>query len=106
MKTLKHWELAGQDEAGVDLRVDGKHLFSLRVLEQGLFRVFIQRNGELALDRTWSIAPDKGNASRHDVPWEGRDRLSNEGFSLPGYQLTHGDNCLTLTTDALRVTVH
>jgi len=35
MKTLKHWELARQDDAGVDLRVDGKHLFSLRVLEQG-----------------------------------------------------------------------
>ena len=77
MKTLKHWELAGQDEAGVDLRVDGKHLFSLRVLEQGLIRVFIQRNGELALDRTWSIAP------QNDAPWEGRDRLSTEGFSVP-----------------------
>ena len=86
MKTLKHWELAGHHDAGVDLRVEGKHLFCLRVLEQGLIRVFIQRNGELALDRTWSIAP------QNDVPWEGRDRLSNEGFTLPGYQLAHGEN--------------
>ena len=52
MKTLKYWELAGKHDAGVDLRVDGKHLFCLRVLEHGLIRVFIQRNGELALDRT------------------------------------------------------
>ena len=106
MKTLKHWELAGQDDAGVDLRVDGKHLFSLRVLEQGLVRVFIQRNGELALDRTWSIAPQNSTAPLNDVPWEGRDRLSNEGFSLPGYQLEQSDDRLTVTTDALRVTVH
>ncbi len=67
MKTLKHWELAGQDDAGVDLRVDGKHLFSLRVLEQGLVRVFIQRNGELALDRTWSIAPQNSTAPENST---------------------------------------
>jgi alpha-glucosidase len=29
------------------------------VLEENLFRVLIKRKGELALDRTWSIAPSK-----------------------------------------------
>ncbi|KHG49771.1 galactose mutarotase-like protein [Enterobacter hormaechei subsp. xiangfangensis] len=34
------------------------------MLEENLFRVLIKRKGG-ALDRTWSIAPEK------DVPWEG-----------------------------------
>ena len=100
MKTLKHWVLAAQDAAGVELRVDDQHLFCLRVLEQGLFRVLVQRRGELALDRTWSIAPTD------DVPWEGRDRLSNQGFSLPGYALEQFEDRLVMSSDRLRVTVH
>jgi len=100
MKTLKHWVLAAQDAAGVELRVDDQHLFCLRVLEQGLFRVLVQRRGELALDRTWSIAPTD------DVPWEGRDRLSNQGFSLPGYTLEQFEDRLVMSSDRLRVTVH
>lgn len=28
MKTLKHWVLAAQDAAGVELRVDDQHLFA------------------------------------------------------------------------------
>ncbi|GBU11960.1 glucosidase [Enterobacterales bacterium] len=100
MKTLKHWVLAAQDAAGIELLVDEQHIFCLRVLEQGLFRVVIKRRGELALDRTWSIAPAQ------DVPWEGRDRLSNEGFSLPGFTLEQQENQLVITSDKLRVTVH
>ena len=100
MKTLKHWVLAKQDAAGVELLVDDKHIFCLRVLEQGLCRVLIKRRGELALDRTWSIAP------QGDVPWEGRDRLSNEGFSLPAFTLQQHDDRLVITTEKLRVTVH
>ncbi|CAM3727584.1 alpha-glucosidase [Rouxiella silvae] len=100
MKTLKHWQLESRHAAGIDLRVDEIHLFSLRVLETGLFRVLLRRRGELALDRTWSIAPHK------DVPLEGRDRLSNEGFSLPDFSLEQHENSLTLTTSQMRVTVH
>ena len=100
MKTLKHWELEQRHEAGVDLRVDGKHIFSLRVLEEGLFRVLLLRHGESELNRTWSIAPQE------DVPFSGRNRLSNEGFSLPAFTLEHSEDCLQLATGAMRVTVH
>ncbi|WP_127957877.1 TIM-barrel domain-containing protein [Serratia microhaemolytica] len=100
MKTLKHWTLAGQYANHIELLVDQQHLFCLYVLENDLFRVLIKRHGELALDRTWSIAPQQ------DVPWEGRDRLSVAGFSLPGYQLQQHDNALTISSSQLRVTVH
>ncbi|WP_373365680.1 hypothetical protein, partial [Serratia marcescens] len=57
MKTLKNWTLAAQYADHVELLVDERHRFCLYVLEDGLFRVLIKRDGELALDRTWSIAP-------------------------------------------------
>ena len=100
MKTLKNWTLAGQYADRIELLVDERHLFCLYVLENDLFRVLIKRNGELALDRTWSIAPQT------DVPWEGRDRLSVAGFGLPGYQLQQHEDRLVVATSALRVTVH
>lgn len=100
MKTLKTWQLQSTLPHGIELRVDNRHTFCLYVLEQGLFRVLLKRNDTLALDRTWCIAP------KDDVPWEGRDRLSLEGFSLPPFQLTQGDNCLTISTNVLRVTIN
>lgn len=100
MKTLKNWTLAAQHADHVELLVDERHRFCLYVLEDGLFRVLIKREGELALDRTWSIAPQE------DVPWEGRDRLSVAGFSLPGYQLRQEGERLMVSTPLLRVTVH
>lgn len=99
MKTLKNWTLAAQHADHVELLVDERHRFCLYVLENDLFRVLIKREGELALDRTWSIAPQ-------DVPWEGRDRLSVAGFSLPGYQLRQEGERLVVSTPRLRVTVH
>lgn len=68
MKTLKHWSLHQQLEHHVELTVDGQHTLCLYVLEENLFRVLLKRQGQLALDRTWSIAPQQ------DVPWEGRAR--------------------------------
>jgi alpha-glucosidase len=50
------------------------------VLEENLFRVLLKRKGQLALDRTWSIAPQQ------DVPWEGRARDDLSGFSLPAWR--------------------
>lgn len=100
MKTLKNWTLVSQSNEGIELLVDDRHRFCLYVLENDLFRVLIKRDGELALNRTWSIAP------RNDVPWEGRERLCLDGFSLPGYRLEQQDHALTLAADSLRVTVH
>ncbi|WP_413732677.1 TIM-barrel domain-containing protein [Sodalis sp. RH20] len=100
MKTLKQWQLNRQTDHFIELSVDGAHLFRLYVLENGLFRVLIKKGGELALDRTWSIAPQR------DVPWEGRDREYIDDFALPAFELEHCDKSLRLSTDRVRVTVH
>ncbi|KFC80420.1 glycoside hydrolase family 31 protein [Buttiauxella agrestis] len=100
MKTLKNWTLLKSDANHVELSVDGKHRLNLFVLEQGMFRVLIKRENKLALNRTWSIAPE------NDVPWEGRDRESLQGFALPGFTVEERDETLCISTDKLRVTVH
>ncbi|AIR67227.1 glycoside hydrolase family 31 protein [Cedecea neteri] len=100
MKTLKNWTLVKQDDSQVILTLDGKHSLHLYVLEEKLFRVLIKRHQGLALDRTWSIAPQQ------DVPWEGRDRESLSGFTLPGFTLEQKSDALLISTESLRVTVH
>ncbi|WP_312739262.1 glycoside hydrolase family 31 protein [Cedecea neteri] len=100
MKTLKNWTLTKQDDSQVILTLDGKHSLHLYVLEDKLFRVLIKRQQCLALDRTWSIAPQQ------DVPWEGRDRESLSGFTLPGFTLEQKSDALLISTESLRVTVH
>lgn len=100
MKTLKNWTLDTQSANHLELLVDSQHCLCLYVLEENLFRVLIKRKGELALDRTWSIAPEK------DVPWEGRRRDDISGFSCPAWTLTQQDDTLTVATEQLRVTVH
>ena len=100
MKTLKNWVLNHQAADHVELKVDDQHLFRIYVLESGLFRVLIKQRGELALNRTWSIAPQA------DVPWEGRDRESTEGFTLPAFELEQTDNGLRISTDRMRVSVN
>ena len=100
MKTLKNWSLAGSDAHHVALTVDGKHTLCLYVLETGMFRVAIKRQGAYSLDRTWSIAPES------DVPWEGRQRDSLAGFTLPSFTLEEEGDTLVVATDKLRVIVH
>lgn len=99
MKTLKNWLFESEKNNCIKLAVDNKYTFSLYVLETKIFRVLINRNNTLALDRTWSIAPTQ------DTPLEGRDRLSTEGFSLPKYELTQTENDVTIATDQLRVKI-
>ncbi|SUB81340.1 Alpha-xylosidase [Pragia fontium] len=99
MKTLKNWVLKEHADNCIQLTVNQQHVFCLYVLEQDMFRVLIKRNNALALDRTWCIAPEG------DVPWQGRDRLSTEGFSLPDYQLITDDDQVIIATKKLRVTI-
>jgi len=58
--------------------------FNLQVdsLEPWLCRVAIVPEAGLTVPNTWMIAPEG------EVPWEGRSRLSHEGFSHPGLSLT------------------
>jgi len=99
MKTLKNWCVTHADSHHVALTVDDKHTLCIYVLEAGLFRVAVKREGAFSLDRTWSIAPES------DVPWEGRPRESLAGFTLPAFTLEEQDDRLTLSTDVLRVVV-
>ena len=100
MKTLKNWTLRQRLEHHVELTVDGQHTLCLYVLEENMFRVLLKRHGQLAVDRTWSIAPGQ------DVPWEGRPREELSGFSLPAWQLTEQEGTLCIATEQLRVIVH
>lgn len=100
MKILKNWSLLSSDAHHVELAVEGSHRLCLYVLESGMFRVLLKRRNQLALDRTWSIAPEG------ETPWEGRPRESLAGFTLPGFELEEIDGGLRVSTDRLRVTVH
>ena len=55
---------------------EGFHLH-IDHLDAWLLRIAIVPDAGLSVDRTWMIAPDD------DAPWEGRDRLSTDGFPCP-----------------------
>ncbi|MCG9789949.1 glycoside hydrolase family 31 protein [Vibrio mediterranei] len=101
MKTIRNWQFKQQNNNEVILSCDDKHTLHLFVLENHLIRVLFQRHNTLRLDRTWMVAPD-GN----DVPWEGRDRMSLEGFTLPTFELYENQDTLCVETEQLRLTVH
>lgn len=101
MKTLKNWKLTQQNGNEVLLHCDNKHGIHLFILENNLIRVLVKRGDALRLDRTWAVAP-----GGKDVAWEGRDRLSSEGFSCPNYHLVQREDALIITTEQLRLTVH
>jgi len=80
--------------------------FGLHVdlLEHWLLRIAIVPTDGLCVDRTWMIAPDG------EVPWEGRDRLSVDGFSCPAFKADEervwGDRlAVKVEHDPLRLTV-
>lgn len=100
MKTLRTWSHVGTEQNRVDLLVDEKHLLSLFVLEDKMIRVLLRKNGQLRQGRAWSITPDET-----PVPFEGRSRLSVDGFSLPAFTQDMRDGQLVLETAALRITV-
>ncbi len=100
MKILKNWTLLSQDAIGITLLVEGQHHFCISVLEPHLIRVLLKKEGVLSLNRTWSIAPNE------DVPFEGRDRLSTEGFTCPPFILSCLENFIQISTDYLKVTIH
>ncbi len=59
--------------------LSGDYSLQLDLLEPWLCRVAILPKADLAVPNTWMISPDG------EVPWEGRPRLSTDGFSCPGF---------------------
>ena len=101
MKTLKNWQLVDHRKNEIVLQCDNRHTLHIYVLEENVFRVLFKNSNELRLDRTWTIAP-----GGRDVAWEGRDRHSTEGFSLPPYTLTEAGSTLCIESSQLRLTIH
>ncbi len=77
MGILKALEEAVSTPNGLRCRLSGGFRLQTDLLEDWLIRIAIVPDGGFAVDRTWMIAPDR------DAPWEGRGRLSLDGFSCP-----------------------
>ncbi len=84
---------------------DGAAL-TVRFLAQSLCRVTLHPAIGFKEPHTWAIAPVQPGNSVQDVPWAGRSRLSNEGFTQPECtQIQSPDGNLVLSTSQLRVTL-
>ncbi|MHA6345285.1 glycoside hydrolase family 31 protein [Roseivivax sp. CAU 1761] len=99
MKVLKTWALEATHPNGADLRVEGRHLLRLRVLDEALIRVSLLKDGAWRLGRSWAVAPEG------ETPWEGRDRDGDAGFACPAAQVTQDGDRLVIQTGTLRLTV-
>ncbi|MBO0902864.1 TIM-barrel domain-containing protein [Jiella sonneratiae] len=90
---------AQETRCGLKLPLNLGFTLTVEALGDGLTRIAVVPEGGLAVDRTWMIAPDG------DTPWEGRDRLSVEGFAPPGVVHETADGIATLTAGDTRIRV-
>lgn len=97
MKCLKTWALEAETATGVTLRVEGRHLLHLCVLEENRFRVSLQKDAAWRLGRTWTVAP------AGDAPWGGRGRDDTSGFACPSPQISQSETELVLSTETMRL---
>ena len=63
--------------SGLSAELSDGFRLHIDLLEDWLVRVAVVPLEGLGVDRTWMIAPDG------ETPWEGRDRLSVDGFACP-----------------------
>lgn len=101
MKTLKQATFLKQEGNRVDIQCERDYVLHLYVLEQDIIRVAFTQKNSFKLDRTWAISPN-----RDDVPFEGRQRISTDGFSLPSYQFRSDGDVIEITTEKLKVRIH
>ena len=101
MKTLKQATFLKQEGNRVDIQCERDYVLHLYVLEQDIIRVAFTQKNSFKLDRTWAISPNQD-----DVPFEGRQRISTEGFSLPSYQFKSDGDVIEITTEKLKVRIH
>ncbi|WP_439235138.1 TIM-barrel domain-containing protein [Lonepinella koalarum] len=101
MKTLKLIKLLKNEHNRVDIQCERDYVLHIFVLEQEMFRVAFSQKNQFKLDRSWAITPN-----RTDIDWQGRDRFSTDGFSLPEYQLSQQGNVIEIATQKLKVRVH
>jgi len=99
MKLLSDWVIHEVFPWGIVLLVEGRHKLVLSALEDQLFRVSLLKDQQWRLNRSWTIAPD------NNLPWQGRDRSSEEGFIRPKVIITQGEP-LTVETSTVRLSVY
>lgn len=71
------------------------------VLEEDIVRVFIHRDKELKLNKTWLVAP-----GLEDIPFEGRDKFDMTGFTLPSFEVVENENTVTIKTNKIELLVN
>lgn len=98
MQTLKNWTLDHENPDGITLSVEDRHLLHIIVLEDDIWRVWLQKNGETTLDRTWLISPP---AAPNDET--GRPRASRAGFTCPPFTVAETADGLTVSGSRLRL---
>ncbi len=101
MKTLKLINFLKNENNRVDIQCERNYVLHIFVLEQDIIRVAFSKENRFKSDRTWAITPNQT-----DVDWQGRERFSTDGFSLPEYQLSQQDDVIEIATNQLKVRVH
>lgn len=101
MKTLKNWNLQCQQNNRIDIECEYGFFLHIFVLEEDIFRIAFSKDHQFRLPNTWAISPNQS-----DIEWKGRDKWSVEGFCLPQYQLTKGDETLEISTEKLKLIIH
>jgi alpha-glucosidase len=113
MKALQITSAQVREQAAVCQTSEGAEL-TVRFLAPSLARITLRPAIGYKEPRTWAICPIKKNANvqdEQDVPWQGRERDSVDGFDLPvveasSAQSTDGStNSIALRTSHLTVAV-
>lgn len=101
MKSLKSWRLIAHQNNQIDIDCEYGIQLHIFVLEQDIFRIAFSRYGQFKVDKTWAITPNQT-----DIPWQGRDKWSVSGFSLPTFQLIHQNQEIEIFTEKLKLIIH
>jgi alpha-glucosidase len=95
MNILSKASFAGSTSNTVSLNLENGANFTIKVLENSLFRVTHKFPIGYKEPRTWAVAPDG------EAPWQGRERDSLQGFTCPAAQVIHAENAVKLKTSEL-----
>lgn len=93
-----HFYLTGVRENRVHFASDTGATVELFVLEDDIVRVLVLPSGQMSVPKTWAITP-----GGEDVPQEGRDRLSTEGFKQVAFEYLADDVAFKLSTSLVRL---
>lgn len=96
MSTLKLQSDLVRHATGISGQLSGDFELTIDILEPWLARVAIKPDAGFKVENTWMTAPEG------DVPWQGRPRLSTEGFSCPDFST---DASASISSDSIQISV-